>query len=134
MIYLASPYTHKHLEIMDCRYEFTMEVTAHLIKLGYPIFSPIVHCHAMAKKYSLPVDYPFWKKYSESCIVSCESMLIAAIDGWAVSIGVRSEYNFAIKEGKQVGIVIHSEINGNYTILEKLALNPFVVEDIKDNL
>ncbi|MCK5015683.1 MAG: DUF1937 family protein [Candidatus Peribacteraceae bacterium] len=125
MIYLASPYTHEYPKIMQMRYDFVLDITAYLIQKGYVIFSPIVHCHVIALRHGLPKDYEFWKKYNESAISSCYGFAITAIDGWEQSKGVRNEYNFAVAEGKTVGMITPLLLGG-YEIKQKLSTNPFI--------
>ena len=124
MIYLASPYTHKQPEVEQLRYEQVMDITAHLMGLNCPVFSPIVHCHILAKKYKLPTDFSYWQSYSESAIVSCESFMIAAIDGWKDSRGVRTEYKFAVNEDKRISLV-EQKNTGYWVMPEAITKNPF---------
>lgn len=127
MVYLASPYTDEHPEIMEIRYGHVMEITAYLIRKGYVVFSPIVHCHVLANKYLLPKNFEFWQKYNESAIVSCESFMVAAIDSWEKSVGVRSEYNLAVREGKEVGLITPLK-EGKYIIINSLTENLYKFE------
>jgi len=125
MIYLASPYTHEYPEIMQMRYEFVLDITAHLMKQGCVVFSPIVHCHNIAIKHDLPRDFKFWQRYNEAAIDSCFGFMIAAIDGWKESTGIRSEYDFAVDEGKTIGMV-EPLLLGDYRITKELPMNPFI--------
>lgn len=129
MIYLSSPYTHIYPEVMQARYEFTMEITAYLIKLNYVIFSPIVHCHVLAEQHNLPKDFIFWQSYNESVIDSCSGFMIAVIAGWSKSIGVHSEYEFAVAEGKPISMITPL-FAGKYEITDELSMNPFPKEII----
>ncbi len=124
MIYLASPYTHEYPEVMQMRYEYALDVTAHLLNKGYTVFSPIVHCHVIACKHDLPKDYKFWKQYNECCIISCSDLMIAAIDGWQESTGVHNEYDFAVEEGKTIGMI--TPVLNRYKIIDELSMNPFI--------
>jgi len=124
MIYLASPYTHEYSEVMQMRYDFTLEITAYLIKKGYIIFSPIVHCHVIAIKYDLPKEYKFWRDYNQAGIVACDSLMIAAIDGWKLSSGVQDEYDFAASLGKKISIITPLLLGG-YEVIDSVPKNPF---------
>jgi hypothetical protein len=124
MIYLASPYTHEYPEVMQMRYNSTMQITAYLIKKKYVVFSPIVHCHVIATDYNLPKDFKFWQNYNESCINSCSGFMIAAIDGWKESVGVHAEYDFAVDEGKTTGMI--TPVLNRYKIVDELSMNPFI--------
>src|SRR5262245_38674135 len=100
-IYLASPYSHSDKQIMRDRFHKAMAASASLMKDGFIIFSPIVHCHEMAEKFSLPTDYAFWEKYDEGMIEAAEGYYILCIDGWQESNGISKETAFAILNRKK---------------------------------
>lgn len=95
MIYLASPYSHEDPAIKQERYMKVMEATARLLQTGHFIYSPIVHCHAMAVEYDLPTGFDFWKNYDFDMIESSEQLYVLCLDGWDRSIGVLAEIEFA---------------------------------------
>ena len=98
MIYLASPYTHKDPQVQQQRYELAMEAVAEFLRQGEFVYSPIVHCHEMAKRHSLPTDYQFWWNYNVDFMDSAQSIYVLCIDGWKESAGVRKEIEFAIAD------------------------------------
>jgi len=63
-IYLASPYSHPSHEIMHERYEQAAAVTAHFLRNHRYVYSPIVHCHELARRHDLPRNINFWKDYN----------------------------------------------------------------------
>jgi hypothetical protein len=95
MIYLASPYTHPDPLIVEKRYEQTLHATAILMRADIMVYSPIVHCHEVAKQHQLPTDYKFWLVYNHHFILLSEAVYILCIDGWRESLGVRNEIAFA---------------------------------------
>lgn len=95
MIYLASPYSHPDPLIMKTRFLLAEQVTAKLLGEGLFVYSPIVHCHELGLKYSLPTDFAFWKKYNFDMIRRCSVLFVLSIDGWELSKGVRAEWEFA---------------------------------------
>lgn len=95
MIYLASPYSHKDPLIMKTRFFLAEQVTASLLDSGRYVYSPIVHCHEIAWKYSLRTDFDFWQGYNRDMIRRCDTLMILDIVGWKESKGVRGEYEFA---------------------------------------
>ncbi len=127
MFYLASPYTHKYAEMMQVRYEFTLDIVAYLIRKKIPVFSPIAHFHVIAMQYDLPKDYEFWKYNDEAAIRACSGFMIAAIEGWKQSKGIRKEYEFAVREGKQISMITPTDTEG-YIIDTALSINPFSKE------
>lgn len=91
LTYLASPYSHPDPEVMEHRWEETMEAAAKLASAGVFIFSPILHWHAVALKHDLPKDHVYWHDYNTFMLARCSSMLILTLDGWAMSKGVQAE-------------------------------------------
>jgi hypothetical protein len=97
--YLAIPYTDPDSDVMDYRAEISDIVCADLMNKGRVIFAPISSCHHIAKKYSLPRDWEFWKKIDEEFIRACKKLLIVALPGWRTSTGVTAERKIAKDAG-----------------------------------
>uniref|UniRef100_A0A6H1ZCW8 DUF1937 domain-containing protein n=1 Tax=viral metagenome TaxID=1070528 RepID=A0A6H1ZCW8_9ZZZZ len=91
MIYIASPYTHEKKEVMQERYEETAKFCAECIKEDFIVFSSVVHWHAIAGKYNLPVDAKFWAKLNIELLRGCDTLWVLKLKGWEDSIGVNSE-------------------------------------------
>lgn len=96
--YLAGPYTNSPME----RYEQHLEASAILIKNGYVIYSPIVHCHPMALKYQLPGNFEFWQRFNHVMITWSNGVLLLKLPGWEKSGGVRDELNFCFDNNIKV--------------------------------
>lgn len=95
MIYLASPYSHPDPQVMHKRFKAVEAVTAELLRRGRFVYSPIVHCHALAQEYTLPTDFQFWKEYNLDFISRCRYFYVLTIDGWQESKGVTGELKAA---------------------------------------
>jgi chromosome condensin MukBEF MukE localization factor len=95
MIYLASPYSSPDPIITKTRFLLAEECVATLIKQGHHIWSPIVHCHEMARRFDLPTDAQFWKEYNFDFIRRCEALFCLQIEGWMESKGVMMELKLA---------------------------------------
>lgn len=89
LIYLASPYTHEDLSIVQERYEKAKEATATLIKRGFIVFSPIIHSHRLDS--SLPTTWDFWKTQDEEFIKKCDELWVLMLPGYNVSKGITAE-------------------------------------------
>lgn len=96
-IYLASPYSDKSYLVRHQRYIHVSEVTAQLLRQGLHVYSPIVHCHEIAKRFSLPKDFSFWEAYNYAMLEQAASLYILELEGWEKSRGVRGEIQFARK-------------------------------------
>lgn len=91
MIYLASPYTHKDPFVREARYLAAAKVVAQYLKDGKFVYSPIVHCHELAKIVALGMDFEFWKTYNYHMLELASELHVLGIDGWADSDGVSGE-------------------------------------------
>lgn len=87
-IYLISPYSHEDEKVREERYNAAVDATAELIKKGYIVFSPIVHCHPLALKHNLPGDHVYWKEYDRAFIEWADEGFVLTISGWLDSSGV----------------------------------------------
>lgn len=84
------------------------------MKYGHAVFSPIVHCHVLAKRYDLPKGFTFWQKYNKAMINCCTTFMVAAISSWSESVGVRKEYAFALKKHKPIHMI--EQTSGEYKV------------------
>lgn len=95
MIYLASPYTHNDPTIEEHRYEAIARFTVAKLTEGYCIYSPIVHCHILARTYGLPAKFDFWMQYNFRMLRLAQSLWVVRLPGWDISKGVQAEIQFA---------------------------------------
>ena len=101
MIYLASPYSHEDKAIEEQRYLEVTEMVADLFKAGGAVYSPITHCHEMAKLYTLPTDAAAWQTYNDAFIFVAVEVWFFKVDGWKTSKGMKAEYATARAAGKR---------------------------------
>lgn len=106
MIYLCSVYSLNADEaLMEQRYHYAMLRTAKFMKHGYPIFSPIVHCHEMAKHHDLPKEWEYWQKIDFEYLKGCKQVWVLMMPGWEQSVGVQAELRFAKALGLQIEFI-----------------------------
>lgn len=105
MIYLASPYSHPDPVIKKTRFLLVEQCCAMLINQGYLVWSPIVHCYEMAKKFEMPDDAEFWKHYNFDFIRRSDGIYVLDIEGWQESKGVQMEIRLAEEMMIPVGYV-----------------------------
>lgn len=101
-IYLISPYSHDDAKIREERYNAAVDATADLIKKGYIVFSPIVHCHPLALKHNLPGDHVYWKEYDRAFIEWADIGYVLRIQGWEESLGVTGDIRLLRSLNKSV--------------------------------
>jgi hypothetical protein len=97
LIYLASPYSsnkptpeERRLEL-QLRYEEISKITASLLRQGYHVYSPIVHCHELAKNYGLPTEWGYWQNHLKVFLKHCDALWIIKMEGWEKSVGISEE-------------------------------------------
>jgi len=89
--YLAGPYSHVDPEVREQRYLEAMRCVAWLLHHKVWAFSPIVHCHEMAKRFKLEVDWTTWEEYDSIMLIPAKRLLILTLEGWEDSQGVNQE-------------------------------------------
>lgn len=102
MIYLASPYTHANPLVMERRFHLAAQASAHLMKEGLVVFSPIIHCHYLACNFNLPKDFNFWQSYNYEMLELASRLIVLTLDGWKESKGVQAEIAHMEKRGLPV--------------------------------
>lgn len=93
-IYVASPYSDGSMTVMDQRYQQVMWYTVGLLANKQWCYSPIVHCHEMAKMHQLPRDAQYWMSYNFAMLASARELHVYCMDGWNQSVGVAAEIAF----------------------------------------
>lgn len=99
--YLASPYSGTEQE-QDHRCALVEMAAVKLFDKGIAIFSPIAHCHNMAKTHRLPGTFDFWQWYNKIMITQSNCFAILNVQGWSRSTGVWNEFNIAKGIGKPI--------------------------------
>ena len=105
--YIAVPYTHKDLTIVESRFEMVTRFTAKLMSEGKFVFSPISHTHPVVEEglkigLLLSRGWDYWERYDRAMISRCTKLIVLMLDGWKESVGVTGE----IKIAKELGIPI----------------------------
>ena len=94
-IYLASPYSHPDPDVREARYREAVRVTGWMLSRNMWVYSPIVHCHEVARSASLPTDFAYWQRYNFAMIDHAEMFYILTLPGWQESRGVSGEVAYA---------------------------------------
>lgn len=94
-IYLASPYSDPDPAIVQRRYHLVLSATASLLRDCIWTYSPIVHCHELARLHSLPTDFAFWRDYNKAMLQKANAIALLDIPGWENSKGVKDELQIA---------------------------------------
>jgi hypothetical protein len=98
IIYLAAPYTSQHKTVRIRRYKAVLRMSAKLIAMGLPIYSPIVHGHILEKELyqrGVQMPYDYWLQHSLAMLERSSELYVATIEGWQDSVGVSTEIEYA---------------------------------------
>ena len=99
MIYLASPYSHRSVEVRDQRFRQACVAAGKLMKQGHVVFSPIAHTHPIAELVDLPKDWAFWARQDLFFLSESDRLVVLRLAGWQESRGVRAEIKYAEDQG-----------------------------------
>ena len=105
LTYLASPYTHPDSGIIDLRYTQTLYAVRQLMQSGEHVFSPILHCHNLAKIGGLDSDWAYWRDIDFDFIDRCDKMAVLMLNGWESSIGIAAEIKHAEEMSMQIDYI-----------------------------
>ena len=111
-VYLCSVYSlDADKDLMQKRYEYTRKRLYKLLLTGTAFFSPIVHCHEVAKHHDMPKTWEFWEKLDLQYIDSCSSLSVLMMPGWERSVGITAEIKYAVSIGKPISYLNCDDYN-----------------------
>jgi hypothetical protein len=100
--YVASPYS-KYLTGIEAAFVDVCRITAALLRMGIPVFSPIAHTHPLAIHGNIsPLDHTIWLPADEPLMDAAHGLLVAQMVGWDDSYGVGVEINRFKAAGKPI--------------------------------
>ena len=96
-VYLASPYSHPSPFVREWRYLAAMRHVLSFLQRGEWIYSPIVHCHELAKIVVMPKDAHFWRDYNFAMLRQASKIVALMLPGYIESVGVKEELSEATR-------------------------------------
>lgn len=108
-IYLASPYSDPSELVRHKRYLEVAEVVAQYLRKSLHVYSPIVHCHEIAKRFSLPKDFKFWSEYNYAMLERASGIHVLKIAGWEDSKGIAAEVKFAMRNKIPLTMIAYAQ-------------------------
>ena len=100
--YLATPYTH-YPSGTAAAYLVACQLTACLVERGLVVYSPIVHSHPLTLYSRLnPVDHKLWMKVDAPMLEGATALIVAAIESWRLSDGIKFEIDQFRRQGRQI--------------------------------
>lgn len=117
--YLASPYSDPNPLVRELRYLKTAEVVRTLLQTGVHVYSPIVHCHELAKIWDMPRESHFWDAYNYTMLEAAKNLFILRLEGWSRSVGLNKEREWAVKLLKPI-----TYLSGDLDAEAAVTINP----------
>lgn len=104
--YLASPYSDSDPAVVEARVETVSKLTAKLINENpdVVVFSPIAYTHPLQKEHQADPGAG-WYLWDLAMLRWCRKLIVARIDGWRESQGVRLEIAYAMGAGIPIEFV-----------------------------
>lgn len=93
LVYLATPYS-KYTDGLEQAFSDAARLAARLMQKGYRIYSPIVHCHPLARYGNIDPNASLWLANDEMMMNKSDTLFVAKLDGWQKSDGINSEIKF----------------------------------------
>lgn len=97
MKYLGSPYSDPDPYVREERYLRASKVLTELLAQRIWTYSPIVHCHELAKIGGLPIEADFWTEYDFHMLSLSNELFVLRIEGWDKSVGLAAEIKKAVQ-------------------------------------
>ena len=102
LCYLATPYSKFWSGIHSAHVEASI-FAAHLLKHGVKVYSPIAHTQPLAIYGNIdPLDHGIWIPFDEAMMDVCDALIVAEMDGWRESKGIRHEIEYFERQQKLV--------------------------------
>jgi uncharacterized protein DUF1937 len=102
LAYLATPYSRFHLGL-EAAFIEASQIAAKLLVAGIKIYSPIAHTHPIAFYGGLDMlDLSIWLPFDEAMMERADILIVAHMQGWDESTGVKHEIEFFEREKKPI--------------------------------
>jgi hypothetical protein len=100
--YLATPFSHQDKLVEYMRYREAVEIGYLLNLQGYTLIEPISMAFNKHMFYKLPGNAEYWKNINHNLIDVSYNVIVAKMDGWELSKGIKDEIAYAKATNKEV--------------------------------
>jgi len=100
-IYLACPYWDEDPLVREARFRQVNYAAGVLMRAGYVVFSPISHSHPISEETGWKPEYD-WLEQDFQFLMWADEVWVLQLDGWAKSLGVGQELEWAEYAGKRI--------------------------------
>lgn len=98
--YLGSPFR-SYYAGQHAAYLYVSDIETALQEEGVNVFSPIVFCNRLCDQLGIaPDDNDFWTAAFKPFTAKAHGLIVAGMEGWEVSNGLREEINIFKSAGK----------------------------------
>lgn len=102
LVYVGTPYS-KFPGGIEQAFAAAGAIMAPLILSGVKAYSPITHTHPIAVHGALdPYDHDIWLKFDLAMMRKSDAMLVAMLNSWEDSYGIKYEIEIFKKDGKPI--------------------------------
>lgn len=102
LLYVGTPYT-KYPGGIERAFVDACKLTGRLLTNGLNVYSPIAHTHPVAIHAGIdPLDHTIWLPFDQSMMDVSDAMIVAMMEGWETSYGVKHEIETFQRAGKLV--------------------------------
>lgn len=101
IIYLAAPYSHPDLAVVEARFAAINRAAAALISDGHVVFSPISMTHPIAMVLGNHLSEA-WYGFDHPFMDASAECVVLMLDGWKQSRGVTAEIAYFTAQEKPV--------------------------------
>lgn len=102
LAYLGSPYS-KYPSGIEQAFKDISALAGRLLSEGVKCYSPIAHTHPIAIHGNLdPYDHKIWLPFDEAIMEKADGMIVAKMEGWDTSYGIKHEIEVFTKAGKPI--------------------------------
>jgi Domain of unknown function (DUF1937) len=89
--YIGGPYS-KYPDGLDAAFDEVCRIAGWFAQAGFPVYSPIAHCHPIAKASGLnPHDHKIWLPFCEPVMTGSKGLIVAKMATWDESFGLQQE-------------------------------------------
>ena len=112
-IYLAAPYKHENICVVEARMRKCDLIAHNLVLCGIPLFSPCTYNRGWDPRILRSGEKPIcgWYEFDIKFMKVCEILIIYALPGVEFSKGVEYEYDVAKEQKMPIYKLEESEIN-----------------------
>jgi hypothetical protein len=102
LLYVGTPYS-KYEAGIEAAFKDAASLTGELLRQGLCVYSPISHTHPVAVYSGIdPLDLSIWLPFDATMMAKSDALIVAMMQGWEASSGIRHEMEAFVVAGKPV--------------------------------